>query len=78
MHVIIKQVDIPYFENPTIGLHYMFYMFLTCMPIFISIGCFLHYFKLQKLKFKLLIDDIVIDFFITLKFCKRGEYRKIM
>ena len=41
------------------------------MPIFMSIGCylpfnsysyFMHYFKLQKLKFKQLIDDIAINF----------------
>ena len=44
---------------------------LTFMPIFISIGChlpfnphsyFMHYFKLQKLEFKQLIDDMAINF----------------
>jgi len=32
-----------YFENITVGLHYMFYMFLTCMLIFIPIKCYLQF-----------------------------------
>ena len=49
----------------------MFYMFLTCMPIFMPIGCnlpfrslnsyFMRYFKLQKFEFKQLIDDMAIN-----------------
>ena len=43
-------------------LNHIFYMFLTCMPIFIpitirSINSYLmHYFKLQKLKFSICLD----------------------
>ena len=51
-------------------LNYMFYMFLTFMPIFMLIGCylpfdsyssFMHYFKPQKLEFQQLIDDMTIN-----------------
>ena len=30
-----------YFENLTIGLHYIFYILLTCILIFMPIGCYL-------------------------------------
>ena len=43
----------------------MFYMLLTIMLIFMSIECylpsFMNYFKLQKLEFKKLIDDMAIN-----------------
>ena len=38
----------------------------------------MHYFKLQKIEFKKLIDDMTIDFFIILTFCKYRKYTKIM
>ena len=43
-------------------LNHIFYMFLTCMPIFIQItirsinSYLMHYFKLQKLKFSICLD----------------------
>ena len=50
---------------------YMFYLFLTFIPIFMSIGCYLtfdpqtylsmHCFKLHKLEFKQIINDIAIN-----------------
>ena len=48
----------------------MFYMFLIIIPTFMLIGCylrfdpnsyFMHYFKIQKLEFKKLVDDMVIN-----------------
>ena len=47
----------------------MFYLFLTFMPIFVSIeyylpfknSSFMHYFKLQKLEFKQLINEMTIN-----------------
>jgi len=48
----------------------MFYMFLIIIPTFMSIGFylpfdpnsyFMHYFQLQKLEFKKLVDDMVIN-----------------
>ena len=46
-------------------LNYMFYILLTIMLIFMSIECylpsFMNYFKLQKLEFKKLIDDMAIN-----------------
>ena len=50
-------------------LNYMFYLFLTFMPIFVSIkyylpfknSSFMHYFKLQKLEFKQLINEMTIN-----------------
>ena len=37
----------------------------------------MHYFKLQQLEFKQLINDTAINL-ITLKFCKLGKYMKVM
>jgi len=58
-----------YFENPTIGLHVLYVlnmhvnlhtnqMLFTIRSINSS---FIHYFKLQKLEFIQLIDDMTID-----------------
>ena len=38
----------------------------------------MRYFKLQKFESQQLIDDMTINFFITLKFCKHEKYMKIM
>ena len=38
----------------------------------------MYYFKLQKLEFKQLIDDIAIDLCLSLKSCKHRKYMKIM
>jgi len=34
---------------------------------------FMHYFKLQKLKFKQMIDYIIIDLLTILKFCRHEQ-----
>ena len=58
-----------YFENPTIELHVLYvlkihadfhvkWMLFTTQSIN---SFFMHYFKLQKLEFKQLIDDMVIN-----------------
>ena len=57
-----------YFENPTIGLHVLYvlnmhanfhinWMLITIRSIHSSL---MHYFKIQNLEFKQLIDDIAI------------------
>ena len=58
-----------YFDNSTVGLHILFVLimhanFHTYRMLFIirSINSsFIHYFKLQKLEFIQLIDDMTID-----------------
>ena len=58
-----------YFENITIGLHGLyvlnmhanFYDNQMLFTIRSIISSFMYYFKLQKLEFKQLIDDMVID-----------------
>ena len=60
-------------------LNHIFYMFLTCMPIFIPIiirsinSYFMHYFKLQKLKFSICLDPRscfqLFSFFFPCAFC---------
>ena len=55
------------------------------MPIFMLIGIiyylnhkliFIHYFKLQKIEFKQLIDDMIIDFLLYLNFVKMENIQK--
>ena len=61
-----------YFENSTIGLHVLYVLnmhvnFHTNWMLFTvrSINSyFMHYFKLQKLKYIQLIDDMTIDFLL--------------
>ena len=55
----------------------MFYIFLTYMPIFMLIGCnlpfelyFRHYFKLQKIELKQLIDNMITNFLLYLNFVR--------
>ena len=58
-----------YFDNSTIGLHILFVLnmyanFHTYRILFIIWfinSSFMHYFKLQKLEFIQLIDDMTID-----------------
>ena len=38
----------------------------------------MRYFKLQKLEFKQLIDDMAIKLGSPLKFCKHEKYMKVM
>ena len=65
-----------YFENSTVGLHILFVLnmhanFHTYWILFIirSINSsFMHYFKLQKLGFIQLIDDMTIDLWSPLNF----------
>ena len=60
-----------YFENPTVKLHilYVFNMHANFHANRITFqftnSFFMHYFKLQKLEFKLLIDDIAINFLLS-------------
>ena len=71
-----------YFEKVTIGLHVLYVHNMHVNRMLFTIqsinSYFMHYFKLQKLEFKQLIDhDMIIDFLLSL-ICKYGEYTKIM
>ena len=74
-----------YFENPTIELHVLyvfnihanFHINWMLFTIWSINSYFMYYFKLQKLEFKQLIDDMAINLWSPWNFAY-GEYMKIM